>query len=559
MSLLLETVPAFGDTWIECLGDVSRYRMAIEEDDPRDRQTWSNVAKYWYPKAADRIPDNARARRLHHSLFMIARADALQQAFVYSEVDRCFQARNSLLCLPREGDHRPSILKRPQPKGLPIQFHSTTKHTVIMTKYDTGTAANHMTLAQATELGLHVDSNPNINCRFKLANGKIIESIGQTSTEVSFANGPNQAGRMTCHFNVFKSLAVPVLIGKKFLEATKTLSKYRSRLVDLPRRMLRSLRVCAVGDVENEVVCVINGIEVRASADTGSEIPLMRGDYARSRGIYSPHGVEEIQFADGSIGYTSGTANVTISMEHESGNSSIDLRTTFHIFEDLSMNVLLDEYLVDQLEIFQLKAHRFLAGIERLFESLCPVIWLRSVEKTILDIPDRLSRLAGGLRDRMGFANGNQILPQSNHNIAPEITEMELIHQLNALNQQESTSRAAFQQQISNLPPDMQSMATQAEHTRRANFKMKRNDMIRSVQAIEITLLKRLNMLDQQETASRAASDQSIGNLTAGLQAAARQAEMTRQADYDQKRNDLINSIQVLQLSQSSIPGLIDP
>jgi hypothetical protein len=31
MALLCETVPTFEDTWNECLGDLGRYRMAIEE------------------------------------------------------------------------------------------------------------------------------------------------------------------------------------------------------------------------------------------------------------------------------------------------------------------------------------------------------------------------------------------------------------------------------------------------------------------------------------------------------------------------------------------------
>jgi hypothetical protein len=31
--LLFETVPAFEETWIKCLGDLGRYRMAIEDDD----------------------------------------------------------------------------------------------------------------------------------------------------------------------------------------------------------------------------------------------------------------------------------------------------------------------------------------------------------------------------------------------------------------------------------------------------------------------------------------------------------------------------------------------
>lgn len=38
MGLMMESVPAFHETWIECLGDLARYRMAIEEFDMRDRE-----------------------------------------------------------------------------------------------------------------------------------------------------------------------------------------------------------------------------------------------------------------------------------------------------------------------------------------------------------------------------------------------------------------------------------------------------------------------------------------------------------------------------------------
>ncbi|KAL5119298.1 hypothetical protein ACEQ8H_002785 [Pleosporales sp. CAS-2024a] len=53
MALLYETVPAFEDTWIECLGDLGRYRMAIEDEDIRDRDIWAGVA---HTKAADKNP-----------------------------------------------------------------------------------------------------------------------------------------------------------------------------------------------------------------------------------------------------------------------------------------------------------------------------------------------------------------------------------------------------------------------------------------------------------------------------------------------------------------------
>ena len=56
LSLLYETVPNLKDAWIVCLGDLGRYRMAIEHDNFRDRELWSSVARYWYSKAVDRLP-----------------------------------------------------------------------------------------------------------------------------------------------------------------------------------------------------------------------------------------------------------------------------------------------------------------------------------------------------------------------------------------------------------------------------------------------------------------------------------------------------------------------
>ncbi|TVY25709.1 EST/SMG-like protein [Lachnellula hyalina] len=82
MALLYETVPAFEDTWIECLGDLGRYRMAIEDDDIRDREVWTGVARHWYSKASDKTPTTGR---LYHHLAILARPNALQQLFYYSK------------------------------------------------------------------------------------------------------------------------------------------------------------------------------------------------------------------------------------------------------------------------------------------------------------------------------------------------------------------------------------------------------------------------------------------------------------------------------------------
>lgn len=82
MALLYETVPAFEATWMECLGDLGRYRMAIEDDDLRDREVWTSVSRRWYSKALDVIP---KTGRLYHHLAILACSNALQQLFYYSK------------------------------------------------------------------------------------------------------------------------------------------------------------------------------------------------------------------------------------------------------------------------------------------------------------------------------------------------------------------------------------------------------------------------------------------------------------------------------------------
>jgi hypothetical protein len=82
MPLLMESVPSFEETWIECLGDLARYRMAMEEADLRDREVWSGVARMWYNKAPDKSPN---VGRIQHHLAVLARPNIVQQLFYYSK------------------------------------------------------------------------------------------------------------------------------------------------------------------------------------------------------------------------------------------------------------------------------------------------------------------------------------------------------------------------------------------------------------------------------------------------------------------------------------------
>ena len=74
--------------------------MAIEDDEPRDRETWSNVARFWYNIAADKSPT---VGRLYHHLAILARPYSFEQLSLYTRALTCVtpfeSARGSVMTL----------------------------------------------------------------------------------------------------------------------------------------------------------------------------------------------------------------------------------------------------------------------------------------------------------------------------------------------------------------------------------------------------------------------------------------------------------------------------
>jgi len=125
ISLLLETVPGFADIWIECLGDLARYRMAIEED--REIHTiWGGIAGRWYVKAADRHP---QVGRLYHHSGILERP-SLRKVYLYgsalTSVFPFFNAKGSLntLCTPVVEDENSLRGSSKSADALVLCFHA---------------------------------------------------------------------------------------------------------------------------------------------------------------------------------------------------------------------------------------------------------------------------------------------------------------------------------------------------------------------------------------------------------------------------------------------------
>ncbi|KAJ5389779.1 uncharacterized protein N7496_000847 [Penicillium cataractarum] len=78
MTLCLESFEVFCDIWMECLGDLARCRMVIED---RDQDIWAEVARYWYNQSANFSPGEGR---IQHHLGVLAYPDTLQKLCHYT-------------------------------------------------------------------------------------------------------------------------------------------------------------------------------------------------------------------------------------------------------------------------------------------------------------------------------------------------------------------------------------------------------------------------------------------------------------------------------------------
>lgn len=137
MALLFETVPSFTDTWIECLGDLARYRMAVEEE-KEAHATWGGVAARWYTMASDRHP---AIGRLYHHLGILERP-SLRKFCYYSKSLTCVvpfaNARDSLstLCAPIVQDQQTIQSSRQSAEARIVTYHA-----LVFTRRDLSTVA----------------------------------------------------------------------------------------------------------------------------------------------------------------------------------------------------------------------------------------------------------------------------------------------------------------------------------------------------------------------------------------------------------------------------------
>jgi len=193
--------------------------------------------------------------------------------------------------------------------------------------------------------------------QFTLANGKLVEAIGQVESICSFGTESVASGTWKCVFYILLKAASPIIMGLEFLEQTKTMTEHRQRLVRVPRPAYQALSVCSVGVPRRLLDCELNSMKTLATPDSGSDIDLISPSFARERGLEVYPGEEIVELADGSMSVTTGFVRTKLSIPSVEMSSSVialknNVTVDFFLLHSLTHDLLVGEHSLEELRVF---------------------------------------------------------------------------------------------------------------------------------------------------------------------------------------------------------------
>ena len=218
---------------------------------------------------------------------------------------------------------------------------------------DTGSLENAISVYEVRRLGLRISRSRR---QFLMADGSPTVSLGMVRLKCAFARSKHI--RIWQSFNVFKNLAVPVIIGKTFLDDSETLTLHQDRFEFDSTSSKNCFRVMHLCQPRQLMRCFVNGKLVYANPDTGSEVDLMSPIYARKNDLKIEgleEGEDQVQFADGRTAKLVGKTRVDLDMcngRDESPTGHRGRSRTFYLLDGLTTDILLGEEALFDMEVF---------------------------------------------------------------------------------------------------------------------------------------------------------------------------------------------------------------
>ncbi|PHH87374.1 hypothetical protein CDD83_8961 [Cordyceps sp. RAO-2017] len=216
--------------------------------------------------------------------------------------------------------------------------------------------------------GLGLSPNLSTQKEIRLPNRKVIQSPGCVMVPWRFA-GERETHRLDCWI-------LPgvhdLVLGGYFLKATQTLTKFvrrlKSKIFPLPGRF----RLDLLGEESQRLLGYLDGHPTSALPDTGSDLMVISGAYARKLGLTIDRDRTnwlEVEFGDGTTDWTSG---VVRDVPWQVGGKTA--RCDFHVLDDLCVDVILSQSYLFETKAFLENGHCFFdADSEEVLYHLCGI------------------------------------------------------------------------------------------------------------------------------------------------------------------------------------------
>ncbi|KAH6994572.1 hypothetical protein EDB82DRAFT_197763 [Fusarium venenatum] len=227
---------------------------------------------------------------------------------------------------------------------------------------DLGSDYNVMSASVVKQLRLNVQDCFLCKCmgnKFKMANGRVITCKGLVWT--CFAFPSEEALNLPIGFHVLEPLATSIVIGRKFLNKTSTLTTHLNRFVHSPRPFWNALstsRILHLKAPSRTLQCSINSTLVGANVDTRAEMNLASPEFAARSGVRIKPADQQHQFvqlADGSITSIIGSFRARFNPFDKPSNKTLRLgprMQKFYILDGLTSDVLLGRQLLLEMYAF---------------------------------------------------------------------------------------------------------------------------------------------------------------------------------------------------------------
>ncbi|EXJ56301.1 uncharacterized protein A1O5_12568 [Cladophialophora psammophila CBS 110553] len=219
---------------------------------------------------------------------------------------------------------------------------------------DTGAQENFISARLATRLKLHIWKQANapgsIPPQFINAVGQSMKVLGHVTVSCKFTHEAGETSEN--RFWVLPGLIVPLIVGRKFLEVTECLTKFRYRLRKATSSQQLSLRALHMELRRQRLNCRIGDQLVQTVPDTGSDLDLMSLTYAKQSGFHIQKldpDPQLVQFGDGSTKQLSGKVLAKFSIGTQTGMHEPH---EFYVLDGLTSDVLLGGNTLDEFDVF---------------------------------------------------------------------------------------------------------------------------------------------------------------------------------------------------------------